>query len=90
MLTPFERRRGLPIGNLMSQLFANVYLDRFEALACGARLGRSPDAGAASPVPVPADGAREESVDTSDEMAGFAGREERRPRPRTVRPAAFR
>ena len=27
LLTPFERRRGLPIGNLTSQLFANLYLD---------------------------------------------------------------
>ena len=27
LLTPFERRRGLPIGNLTSQLFANVHLD---------------------------------------------------------------
>ena len=27
LFTPFERRRGLPIGNLTSQLFANVYLD---------------------------------------------------------------
>ncbi len=27
LLTPFERRRGLPIGNLTSQFFANVYLD---------------------------------------------------------------
>ena len=61
-----------------------------QALARGARLGRSPDTGAASPVPVPADGAREESVDTSDEMAGFAGRAEGRPRPRTTTPAAFR
>lgn len=26
-LTPIERRRGLPIGNLTSQLFANLYLD---------------------------------------------------------------
>ena len=25
--TPFERRRGLPIGNLTSQFFANLYLD---------------------------------------------------------------
>ena len=25
--TPYERRRGLPIGNLTSQLFANIYLD---------------------------------------------------------------
>ena len=30
LLTPLERRRGLPIGNLTSQLFANVYLDRFD------------------------------------------------------------
>ena len=30
LFTPFERRRGLPIGNLTSQLFANVYLDRFD------------------------------------------------------------
>ena len=27
ILTPLERRRGLPIGNLTSQMFANVYLD---------------------------------------------------------------
>ena len=27
LLTPFERRRGLPIGNLTSQLFSNVHLD---------------------------------------------------------------
>jgi RNA-directed DNA polymerase len=27
LLTPFERRRGLPIGNLTSQLFANIHLD---------------------------------------------------------------
>ena len=27
LFTPFTRRRGLPIGNLTSQLFANVYLD---------------------------------------------------------------
>ena len=27
LLTPFERRRGIPIGNLTSQFFANVYLN---------------------------------------------------------------
>jgi retron-type reverse transcriptase len=27
LLTPFERRRGLPIGNLTSQFFANIYLN---------------------------------------------------------------
>ena len=27
LFTPWERRRGLPIGNLTSQFFANVYLD---------------------------------------------------------------
>ncbi len=27
LFTPWERRRGLPIGNLTSQLFCNVYLD---------------------------------------------------------------
>ena len=27
LFTPFERRRGLPIGNLTSQFFANVFLD---------------------------------------------------------------
>jgi hypothetical protein len=27
LLTPFERRRGLPIGNLTSQFLANLYLD---------------------------------------------------------------
>ena len=26
LLTPLERRRGLPIGNLTSQFFANLYL----------------------------------------------------------------
>ena len=33
LFTPFERRRGLPIGNLTSQLFANLYLDRFDHFA---------------------------------------------------------
>ncbi|MFZ1415768.1 MAG: reverse transcriptase domain-containing protein [Defluviicoccus sp.] len=27
LFTPFERRRGLPLGNLTSQFFANLYLD---------------------------------------------------------------
>jgi retron-type reverse transcriptase len=27
MLAPVQRRRGLPLGNLTSQLFANIYLD---------------------------------------------------------------
>ena len=27
LFTPLERRRGLPIGNLTSQFFANLYLD---------------------------------------------------------------
>ena len=30
LFTSYERRRGLPIGNLTSQLFSNVYLDRFD------------------------------------------------------------
>lgn len=30
LLTPLTRRRGLPIGNLTSQFFANVYLDRMD------------------------------------------------------------
>ena len=30
LFTPYERRRGLPIGNLTSQLFANIYLDCFD------------------------------------------------------------
>lgn len=30
LFTPYERRRGLPIGNLTSQLFANLYLDEFD------------------------------------------------------------
>lgn len=30
LFTPFERRRGLPIGNLTSQFFANVYLSGFD------------------------------------------------------------
>lgn len=30
LLTPIERRKGLPIGNLTSQFFANVFLNRFD------------------------------------------------------------
>ncbi|MCC5618380.1 RNA-directed DNA polymerase [Nostoc sp. CHAB 5836] len=30
LLTPLQRRRGLPIGNLTSQFFANVYLNGFD------------------------------------------------------------
>lgn len=30
LLTPLEHRRGLPIGNLTSQFFANVYLNGFD------------------------------------------------------------
>ncbi len=30
LFTPFDRRRGLPIGNLTSQFFANLYLDRLD------------------------------------------------------------
>ena len=30
LFTPYERRRGLPIGNLTSQFFANLYLDRLD------------------------------------------------------------
>ena len=33
LFAPFERRRGLPIGNLTSQFFANLYLDRFDHFA---------------------------------------------------------
>lgn len=40
LFTPHERRHGLPIGNLTSQFFANVYLDGFDhfvqrELRCG-------------------------------------------------------
>jgi retron-type reverse transcriptase len=43
LFTPIERRRGLPIGNLTSQFFANVYLDPLdhfikETLRCAAYL----------------------------------------------------
>jgi retron-type reverse transcriptase len=30
LFTPFQRHRGLPIGNLTSQFFANLYLDGFD------------------------------------------------------------
>jgi RNA-directed DNA polymerase len=30
LFTPFRRRRGLPIGNLTSQFFANLCLDGFD------------------------------------------------------------
>ena len=40
LLTPFERRRGLPIGNLTSQWFANWYLNAFDhAVTSGLRAG---------------------------------------------------
>ena len=35
LFAPFERRRGLPIGNLTSQFFANLYLDRFDHWVVG-------------------------------------------------------
>jgi retron-type reverse transcriptase len=43
LFTPFERRKGLPIGNLTSQFFANLYLDPLdhfvkEVLQCHAYL----------------------------------------------------
>jgi len=33
LFSPFERRRGLPIGNLTSQFFANLYLDALDHFA---------------------------------------------------------
>jgi len=33
LLSPLLRRRGLPLGNLTSQFFANVYLDQFDHFA---------------------------------------------------------
>ncbi len=30
LFTPYERRRGIPIGNLTSQFFANLYLNEFD------------------------------------------------------------
>ncbi len=30
LFTPYERRRGIPIGNLTSQFFANIYLSGFD------------------------------------------------------------
>ncbi len=36
LFTPGERRRGLPIGNLTSQFFANVYFDSFDHFVCQA------------------------------------------------------
>jgi RNA-directed DNA polymerase len=33
LFAPFQRRRGLPIGNLTSQFFANLYLDGFDHFA---------------------------------------------------------
>ena len=34
LFTPHTRRRGLPIGNLTSQFWANVYFDRFDHFVC--------------------------------------------------------
>jgi hypothetical protein len=39
LFTPVERRRGIPIGNLTSQFFANIYLDGFDHFV-QQRLGR--------------------------------------------------
>jgi len=41
LFSPFEKKRGLPLGNLTSQFFANIYLDSMdhyikETLCCGA------------------------------------------------------
>lgn len=33
LLSPLSRRRGLPIGNLTSQFFANIYLSKFDHFA---------------------------------------------------------
>jgi hypothetical protein len=33
LFAPFQRRRDLPIGNLTSQFFANLYLDGFDHFA---------------------------------------------------------
>ncbi len=30
LFTPFNRKKGIPIGNLTSQFFANIYLDQFD------------------------------------------------------------
>jgi hypothetical protein len=30
LFTPFERRKGIPIGNLTSQFFANIYINGFD------------------------------------------------------------
>lgn len=30
LMTPYERKRGLPIGNLTSQFFANIYLNKLD------------------------------------------------------------
>lgn len=38
LFTPYERRRGLPIGNLTSQWFANIFLDRLDHF-CAEKLG---------------------------------------------------
>ncbi len=38
LFTPYERRRGLPIGNLTSQWFANIFLDPPDHF-CAERLG---------------------------------------------------
>jgi len=43
LFTPHQRKRGLPMGNLTSQFFANIYLNRFdhfikESLRCGSYL----------------------------------------------------
>lgn len=38
LFTPYERRRGLPIGNLTSQWFANIFLDPLDHF-CAERLG---------------------------------------------------
>jgi len=49
LFTPWERRRGLPIGNLTSQFFANVYLDGLDHFC--KEPGRPPDPACCAAVP---------------------------------------
>ncbi len=39
LFAPSRRRRGLPLGNLTSQFFANLYLDRFDHFVADRRAG---------------------------------------------------
>ena len=78
LFTPFERRRGLPIGNLTSQLFANVHLDGLdhfvkEVLRAPGYLRYVDDFALGSPLPGDCRQARKRPLDRRGRIPGQQG-----------------